>query len=278
MTGTGLGHLVELPGGLVRDGEPPLRQVELRPLRGFEEEWLARNAHAPNALAVTELLGACVARVGAEPPSRELVRGMLVGDRDFLVLELRRLTLGETVHAVLDCPACDGRMDVDFRAGEVPVERRPHTMAVHRLELDGSAGRARTVRFRLPTGADQEAVLEPGPEHAAEALLARCLVDDGGTALSAEELARVADAIEALAPQLELELELTCPECAHAFVTWFDLTAFFLDEIRGGWAQLLREVHHLAFHYHWSEAAILGLTRERRRAYLALLSEALQPD
>lgn len=38
---------------------------------------------------------------------------------------------------------------------------------------------------------------------------------------------------------------------------------------------LYKEVHHLAFHYHWAEAEILAMSRAKRRRYLALLVEHL---
>jgi hypothetical protein len=58
----------------------------------------------------------------------------------------------------------------------------------------------------------------------------------------------------------------------------FDTTAFFFNELRLAAGQLLREVHALALHYHWSEADILNLTRDRRRTYLSLLADALRRD
>ena len=67
--------------------------------------------------------------------------------------------------------------------------------------------------------------------------------------------------------------ELTCPECERDFLAPFDTTAFFFQEMRLRREALLREVHLLALYYHWSEADILALTRERRRMYLALLDE-----
>ncbi|HEX7048849.1 MAG TPA: hypothetical protein VF188_01455 [Longimicrobiales bacterium] len=39
---------------------------------------------------------------------------------------------------------------------------------------------------------------------------------------------------------------------------------------------LYREVHHLAFHYHWSEAEILAMTRSKRQRYLSLLAQHLE--
>ena len=58
----------------------------------------------------------------------------------------------------------------------------------------------------------------------------------------------------------------------------FDTTAFFLEEMRVNAKVFLQEVHTLASYYHWSEADILGLRRDRRRTYLALLSDALRQE
>jgi hypothetical protein len=104
------------------------------------------------------------------------------------------------------------------------------------------------------------------------------LVDDGGRALTEDESEAVIGEMERLAPRVELELDLTCPECGHAFVAPFDTTSFFFDEMTASRGQLMREFHTLAFYYHWSEKDILGLGRSRRRAYLDLLSEALRAE
>src|SRR2546423_5681488 len=267
-----------LPGGLVLSEDRRLSEAELRPLTGYEEEWLARHHGVPSAPAVTRLLNACLVRLDDVTRSQELVRRILVGDRDFLMLQLRRMTLGEKISAVVVCPACSAQMDVDFKASDVQIDRHPQTGMTYTLEFNPGEEPGRTVCFRLPTGADQEDILGLDADSAVDVLLVRCLVDDGGEPLSAEERIAVIDAMEQLAPKIDLELDLTCPECSHTFVEPFDTTAFFLKEMCVNGDQLLREVHLLAFHYHWSESDILSLTRERRRAYLALLSEALRQD
>jgi hypothetical protein len=265
-----------LPGGLVLEDGRRLSQAELRPLSGHEEEWLARHPRVPSAVAVTHLLSACLLCLDDQPAYRAQASRLLVGDRDYLMLHLRRLTLGETIRAVLTCQACSAKMDVDFQAADVPVEYRPQTAASYTLDLATGVGPDRSVRFRLPTGADQEAVLGLAGEQAVEVLLARCLLDEGGVALLPSEQSAVIEAMDQLAPQLELELDLVCPECNNQFVTLFDTTLFFLSEMRTNGRQLAREVHHLALHYHWSEAEILSLTRWRRHMYLSLLSESLR--
>jgi hypothetical protein len=111
-----------------------------------------------------------------------------------------------------------------------------------------------------------------------DALLERCLLDSGGRKLSEAERIAVIDAMESKAPQIDLQLDLRCPECGHTFVVPFDINSFFFDEMRINGRQMLREVHLLAFYYHWSESEILSLKRDRRRAYLALLSDELRQD
>jgi hypothetical protein len=191
---------------------------------------------------------------------------MLVGDRDFLMLRLREMTLGTRLNAVVECPGCLSKMDVDLETADIPFERREQSSQTYAVELNG-----RTVRFRLPTGADQE--LLASADQPIETLWTRCLLDDGGRALSADERGVVVDEMDRLAPQADLELDLTCPECALQFQLPFDMTSFFVSELRISVKRLLREVHSLAACYHWREADILGLRRDRRRAYLALLSD-----
>lgn len=265
---------VPLPGGLIV-GDHRLGHAELRPLTGHEEEWLARHRGASSAVAVTRILEACLVGISDADVPGDLARRLLVGDRDYLMFALRRLTLGDSFQGVLACPLCAAPMDISFGAEDVPVEPRPQTAASYTLELGSAAGSLRTVRFRLPTGGDQEAVLDMDHGAAVEALLERCIVDDGGAPLAIDEREAVVTAMDRLAPQVDIELDLTCPVCGHAFLMPFDVTAFFFHEMGINGAQLLREIHSLALAYHWSEADILSLGRDRRRAYLGLLRETL---
>jgi hypothetical protein len=253
---------VTLPGGLVT-GDLCLRNVALAPLDGFGEEWLARHAGRHSAQTTTGLLAHCLV-----PPTglaaTAFARSLLAGDRDFLMLQLRRLTLGERVQAVLRCPACAAKIDIELDAREVPVEAREQSSASYEVSLPG-----RTVRYRLPNGADQEAVAALDAEQGAELLFERCVAADGP--LDNDDRAAVVAAMEARAPKVDLELGVVCPECAHAFASPLDVTAFFLAEMRARGDRLLREVHLLALHYHWSEPEILALPRDRRHAYLTLV-------
>lgn len=260
----------DLPGGLVLDDGRRLGRAELRPLTGREEEWVTQHAATPSAHLVTKLLSACFVRLDDQAVNAEMIAKLLAGDRDYLILQLRRMTLGDQFAAVFSCPACRRAMDVEFRAQDILIEPRPQDAATYTWR-----GAQRMVQYRLPNGADQEAVADLSPAEAVDALFARCVVIDGGTPLSVEERSAVIAEMERLAPQIDLELDLSCPECGHSFTTPFDCTSFFFSEIRAQSRHLMREVHYLALHYHWSESEILNLQRDRRRGYLALLNETL---
>jgi hypothetical protein len=86
---------------------------------------------------------------------------------------------------------------------------------------------------------------------------------------SAEHALKQAD------PLADIVLDLLCPECSHTFQAPFDPEAFFLTELAMRSAKLEQEVHWLAFHYHWSEDAILSLPASRRWRYINLINDTL---
>ena len=292
--------LFTLPGGYLDAHGTCHRHVSLRALSGREEE-VVRQAAArqwSQAVLVTALLSRCVERVGPCRSSRQLVRELTVGDRDYLMVQLRRMTVGDRVHAVLRCPQrqCGKRMDVDFALDDLPVEQRC-VVATYEAVLPESAafldehGRPQCkLRFRLPCGGDLEAVTEgwnasvPGDEERlVTQLLARCLLQLGEvTTVTLDEVARLPETtrlalereIEQRSPRVHQEIEARCPECGNAFTAAFDATAFFFDEIVMC-STLDREIHLLSLYYHWPLRETLALTRGRRLRYLRLLREHL---
>ena len=280
-----------LPGGYFDSAGVLHREAELGLLSGREEEWLACRSSSFNAVAVTQLLRRCVHRIGAVSPVTEgVARGLLVGDRQFLMLKLRAAMFGERVMATLVCPweDCGKRIDIDFSLLDLPVYESTDKGPLFALELSATADQGRRVLvFRLPNGGDQEAVAStaaPDPERALTFLMGRCVESiDGRQAgeLFVQELdtsarAEIDSAMAAVAPRVDANLHGLCPECGRPFTRPFDLAGFFFDELRIGRDQLYREVHCLAYHYHWSEAEILGLSRAKRRLYIEILTEQLE--
>src|SRR5262249_52392553 len=196
----------------------------------------------------------------------------------------------ERLQCVLRCPApdCGEKMDLELPVGDMLLPPYADSRPWHETTV-GENGASYAVRFRLPTGADQEAaavLARRDPGAAAEQLLHRCgeRVAPAGEPDAAMEAwpSAVAEQIPAqmaaLDPQAELELSLVCPECGGAFSALFDAAAYFARELAGQTRHLYREVHLLAFHYHWSEAEIMAMTGPKRRLYLELLAEELDRE
>jgi hypothetical protein len=130
----------------------------------------------------------------------------------------------------------------------------------------------------MPCGADQEAVADMARHDAAgaaQALLHRCIEETTGETPEGA-LPIISGWMAELDPQAEIRLNLICPECGHEFVTLLDAGSYLFEESTMRSRELYREIHLLAFHYHWSEAEILGMAPLKRRRYLELLLEALE--
>lgn len=285
-----------LPGGFVDEGGRVHRRVVLAPLTGQAEKLVAEQEGMAEERLVTALLAETIQSIGPlAPVGREEVRRLLVGDRQYLLVKLRELTFGGRIEAVLRCPdpACGERMDIDFSTGDIPVRAAPQSGLFFRMEVAGEQDSGpgddnRTIRFRLPNGADQEEVAPVAEQDeilAQEMLLGRCLAGDLPAAgygaellagLSPEDRLAIEEEMAHLAPRVGLTMDATCPECGVEFSVPFHLSRFFLGELRTRLDLLLREVHYLAFHYHWSAKEILEMPRSDRRRYIEILSDEIE--
>jgi hypothetical protein len=277
---------VALPGGYWLDGVCH-REVGLRPLTGEDEAFLLETDEVLlPAQRITAVLARCLTHLGPlHPVPPQAVQQLTIGDREALLLHLRRLTLGERLPCVVKCPHadCGEKMDLELQVGDLLLAAYPHTQAFHEATVMGEWSPYR-VRFRLPTGGDQEAASGlacADPQAGVELLLRRCvervLADDDRpiTTVPPAVASELPSLMAGLDPQAELTLNLVCPVCSHAFSTLFDTATYFFQEVSRRMTHLYREVHLLAWHYHWSEAEILAMTGRKRQLYLGFLAEAL---
>jgi hypothetical protein len=275
MTTTGATTAITLPIGLWRDGGR-IKEAVLRPMTGADQEFLLEaGVMMPPAIRTSELLARCVQRIGREGPvTPPLAAELVAGDREALLLHLRRITFGNQMDLIVSCPACAKNMDAQLKVSDLLVS--PGWDAPQFFERDlPSCG---TLRFRMPCGADQEAVADMARHDAAGAavaLLHRCIEETTGETPEGA-LPIIGGWMAELDPQAEIRLRLICPECGHEFVTLLDAGSYLFEESTMRSRELYREIHLLAFHYHWSEAEILGMAPIKRRRYLEMLLEALE--
>ncbi len=209
----------------------------------------------------------------------ELAR-LTIGQRDMLLLALRRLMLGAHAESVATCPQCGATVELtlDIAALQAEAQAVPANGQETDLVLEQAAY---TVRFRLPTSVDLAAVMGKADVGLLrERLFERCVtaVEHDGKPASRPDLpdAIVEDVISRMAeadPQADIRVTLGCPDCGHEWQMVFDIASFFWHEIAARAQRILGEVHALARAYGWSESAILALSPQRRYLYLELLHE-----
>lgn len=174
-----------LPGGLVLDGEV-FRQAIVRELNGDDEEHIARALVGNPARFSQVLLERGVVSIGPHLATEELLDKLLIGDRDMLVLGIRRATYGDTLDFDVSCGHCGvvSRVRVTF-ADDVPVKALPWDTAEVEHEIELRNGRVAVVK--LATGAVQRYVLSLENKTVSEAnthLFSKCVVSIDGEAVS----------------------------------------------------------------------------------------------
>lgn len=205
---------------------------------------------------------------------------LLPVDRDFLLLQLNRLSFGNIRFQTVQCPSegCGKRVDVQFDLSTVEPPKVSEEARGQVMLGDG-----RELHFRLPTSGDQSDMHGIPPHELAAALIERCVHKTSEASLAVDDVMalpldiRTAVVREVLSasPEFDMQLELACIECGNQFRFVYDPVHSLLGELRASRSAVLREVHYLAFYYHWSHDEILGLSRSLRREYLALLDEEL---
>lgn len=276
-----------IPGGYCANGGH-WREAYVRPLTGEDQDFLTEECGGLlPAQWVTEALTRCVTRLGPnEPVTREAIRSLTVGDREALLLHLRRLTSGDRLRCLLACPSpeCEEKLEVAVDVADLLLPPYGETVQEHELTIRQEDGVSTVVRFRLPTGSDQEAaavVARTDVAGAADILLRRCV--QSATSADGNPVDKLPDALGELLPgrmaeldpQAEITLHLTCPICSAPFSVIFDTASYLIQELEAGARHLYREVHLLAYHYHWSATEILGMSIGKRRQFLRLLEEEL---
>lgn len=175
------------------------------------------------------------------------------------LLELRVATFGRLLCARLDCPRCTAPLELELDAGAL-LDARPDP--VDSVEVEG-------LRFRPPCNrdlADIAGAADAGT--AAGHLLALCALGEPPDRDLAPLIAEVESALEQADPWSDLTLAVCCDACGRQWTEALDVPALLWDEVEHRARALLDEVHLLAQAYGWSEDTILGLSDQRRAAYL----------
>lgn len=248
---------VDLPVGLAGASGDVHRRAWIRKMRGHEEALLYERDLQPAEL-VGHIISGTLVRLGTiDAPGPEVVARMYSADRNFLLLQIRRVTLGDEMTAAYACPGCGHEVVAIERLGALSVRRLAdgEDPEAIRVELeDGFTDRHgtehRNVSLRLPRGDDEAFVssaLERDPMKAADALTLRCIRAFGTLPvaeleayglrilreLSFGDRQRLQRALNEDAPGARLRRTVRCDECGTRFERLLDVTDFFVPSWAG---------------------------------------------
>ena len=174
--------LVNLPIGLMRD-KNLVRTAVVRELTGEHEEMLSRAVQTDNIFHFMDTLLTCgVQKIGDLDPSetKAALKDLFLGDRDELVLAIRRVTYGDELEVEgWTCPKCGGVKDITIPLADDEVLPRKTLDDYADCEFDVALSKGKTAHVRLDTGKDQEAQFRDASLTSVERntiLLQRCLL------------------------------------------------------------------------------------------------------
>lgn len=166
---------VTLPGGFIDREGSLVKYAEVRELNGLDEEAIAKSGSVSRALLV--MLQRGLVSIGLEKADKGDLEELLSGDRDAILIGIRRVTFGDTIKFEVVCPSCkteldvtvDLRTDIPVKTLEDPINDRIFT---YESEKHG------VISVSLPKGNTQRRLLENTDKTVAELntiLLSGCI-------------------------------------------------------------------------------------------------------
>lgn len=153
--------LVNLPGGLLRNGKVT-RTVLVKELNGEDEEALSRASQSLNTFHFIDRLLKCgVVKIGDFPNhmTEDLLGDLLIGDREQLILGVRKATYGDKLE--IDpwrCPSCGVAAKISMDIDDIPSATMDDPDK--EIEFDIELRKGRTAHCRLASGKDQLAIFD----------------------------------------------------------------------------------------------------------------------
>jgi hypothetical protein len=240
------------------------RLANIREITGVEEQSVSNNTTIDAMALIRQLL----VTTSEQSLSEKDIGQLTTWERDQVLAAIYIRHYGTRIDSTMQCGNCNAPFDMDFSLQALMEDLTPDPdVEIERLEDGGY--HIHNVGFRLPTGDDECAVFGLPPDQAEAELLQRCLMDR--SSLDTDTLAEVQNAMQALSPVVNVDLDAKCPECGHDQSVQFDLQRYLLTSLMNDRGQLVQEIHLLASAYGWRLSEILNLTRSQRRAFVEMV-------
>jgi rubredoxin len=230
----------ELPCGyLVEDTNELIREVQLREIKGREEDML-NSSKVPGERKLSALLAGCIERIGSITHKGQIatiVDEMMTGDRVFLLFCLRRVSLGDDLPLREDCPKCGANNFYVIDTSDLEVKKMKDP---YRRTFDAELPSGLTARFRVGIGKDEIARAKMKVRNKNEQLSAAILMRLELLNGEPPTLQAVADLglrdrqylrkqFEEVEGGIDLEVDLDCPSCGHEWKKDLDMRPDFFS-------------------------------------------------
>ena len=166
---------VALPGGLLEPNGEIIRTAEVREMTGADEEAIARASTAAKALNV--ILQRGLVSLGSRKATGDDLDTLLSGDRDAILIGIRRATFGDELHLNTACFSCNAEQEVVIDVvKDIPVRGLDDPANDRVWDIETRKG---TVTVALPTGLVQKKLIDAADKTSAEistVLLSGCIL------------------------------------------------------------------------------------------------------
>jgi hypothetical protein len=243
-----------LPCGYLDEKGELHTEVVLTEITGRDEDMLAGNKISTQK-KMNQLLISCVARIGSitgRDDIATIVPNLLVGDRVFLLIAIRRVSLGDDYPYKDICPSCEQETLMNINLGELETApmpdpkkrvfdaRLPAKAALRAWANSGEVPEPEkskpsgvSIRFRQLTGRDDERFLVIRDKEDALSKLLQVRIEllddkpptvDDLQALSMSARQYVRDVLfDSVDGGVETTLDVTCPKCSHDYTRELDI-------------------------------------------------------
>ena len=221
----------------------------LREMTGRDEEAISKSDVKQNgAKLIATLLERCVLSIGTLTRKsvggeawKEVIRELLVGDQDYMLIKLRELSMGGEIEVTHTCPYCKESLKTLLDVSELDIipfsGQRAVPFSLPKGYRDKKGVLHREGTLRLPTGQDREILTPIARKNVAQAstlMLTRlCKFEDGLyvtedimrdlTVRDREYLQKV---LQENLFGINLEIDVTCTGCGEDFKGNLNTTNF----------------------------------------------------
>ena len=248
----GVSEDIEMLAGYI-DADGVLHKTfAIREMNGKDEEFINNPTLKQNGgKQVTALLSRCVVRIGTlekkdyrnNPKEWEkIIRSLYIGDQDFILLQIRKLSLGNEIECEHQCPDCKAKITSFVDVDELEIlpflGEREIPFELPRGYTDSRGTSYKTGVIRLATGEDREMFVPVAKKNASKAntlMLAHlCKFDNGVNTVSPDLIGNLVakdrkylfDLMNENAFGVKTSTSLTCPECGEEFVGSLSMVNF----------------------------------------------------